>query len=61
VACVYSITGENRESRALRGERTVLRRRTDIVYAGEVKENSWSYNKEQLRSDFRLIVSSWAN
>lgn len=61
VACVYSITGENRESRALRGERTVLRRRTDIVYAGEVKENRWSYDKEQLRSDFRLIVSSWAN
>ncbi len=61
VACVYSITGENRENRALRGERTVLRRRTDIVYAGEVKENSLGFDKEQLRSCFRLIVSSWAN
>ena len=61
VACVYAITGENRESRALRGERTVLRRRTDIVYAGEVKENALGFDKEQLRGCFRLIVSSWAN
>ena len=61
VACVYAITGENRESRALRGERTVLRRRTDIVYAGEVEENVWGFDKEQLRSSFYLIASSWAN
>ena len=61
VASVYAITGENRENRALRGERTVLRRRTDIVYAGEVKENTLNFDKEQLRSSFRLIVSSWAS
>lgn len=61
VASVYAITGENRENRALRGDRTVLRRRTDIVYAGEVQENSLEFDKEQLRSSFRLIVSSWAS
>lgn len=61
VASVYAITGENRENRALRGDRTVLRRRTDIVYAGEVEENSLAFDKEQLRSSFRLIVSSWAS
>ena len=61
VAFVYSITGENRENRALRGGRTVRRRRPDIVYAGEVEENALSFDNEQLRSSFRLIVSSWAN
>ncbi len=61
IAGIYAITGENRENRALRGERTVLRRRTDIVYAGEVAENGLGFDKEQLRSNFRLIVSSWAN
>lgn len=61
VAAVYAITGENRENRALRGNRTVLRRQTDIVYAGEVTDNSLGFTQEQLRSSFRLIVSSWTN
>lgn len=59
VAAVYTIIGENRESRAIRGERTVLRRRTDVVYAGEVMDNEVGFDAEQLRSCFRLIVSSW--
>ena len=61
VAAVYAITGENRENRALRGSRTVLRRQTDIVYAGEVAENDIGFGTEQLRSCFRLIVSSWTS
>ena len=61
LAAVYAITGENRESRALRGSRSVLRRRTDIVYAGEVADNDMGFNAEQLRGCFRLIVSSWTS
>lgn len=60
VAAVYTITGENRESRAMQGQRTVLRRRTDMVYAGEVMANDLGFDAEQLRSSFRLIISSWA-
>ena len=56
---VYAITGENRENRAMRGNRKVLRRQTDIVYAGEVMENNLDFTMEDLRLNFRLIVSSW--
>ena len=59
-AAVYTITGENRETRALRGNRMVLRRRTDTVYAGEVAEGM-EFTAEQLRSRFQLIVSSWTS
>ena len=59
VAAVYAITGENRESRALQGNRTVLCRQTDVVYAGEVMENVLGYDNERLRGDFHLIVTSW--
>ena len=59
MAAVYAITGENRESRALQGNRTVLCRQTDVVYAGEVMENVLGYDNERLRGDFHLIVTSW--
>ena len=59
-AAVYTITGENRENRALRGNRIVLRRRTDTVYAGEVTEGT-DLTADRLRDSFRLIVSSWTN
>ena len=61
VLAVYAITGENRENRAMRGDRVVLRRQTALVYAGELLEGAkkWEYTEEQLRSDFRLIVLSW--
>ena len=49
------------ENPALRGSRSVLRRRTDIVYAGEVADNDMGFNAEQLRGCFRLIVSSWTS
>lgn len=59
-AAVYTITGENRENRALRGSRFVLRRRTDTVYAGEVAEGM-EFTADELRRSFRLIVSSWTS
>ena len=59
VAAVYTLTGENRESRAVRGNRAVLRRQTDTVYAGEVMSAAGAFTVDELRSCFRLIVSSW--
>lgn len=61
VAAIYAITGENRESRALQGNRTVLRRQTDVVYSGEIMENVLGYDNEQLHGDFHLIVTSWGS
>ena len=61
MAAIYTITGENRESRAVRGNRMVLRRQTDIVYAGEVLEGAGDFTADDLRSCFRLIVASWTN
>ena len=60
VAYVYAITGENREARAMRAGRQVLRRQTSVVYAGLVVENApVAFTMEELRSCFRLIVASW--
>lgn len=61
VAALYTISGENRENRALRGNRMVLKRQTGIIYAGELFESSagWDFTEEQLRNNFHLIVSSW--
>ena len=61
VAAVYTITGENRESRAVRGNRVVLRRQTDTVYAGEVLEGVKAFTADDLRGCFRLIVASWTS
>ncbi len=61
VVALYAITGENRENRALRGNRIVLRRQTAIVYAGELLQGSadLDFGEDLLRENFRLIVSSW--
>ena len=63
VTALYAISGENRENRALRGNRTVLRRQTAIVYAGELLEGSAAleFDEDALRENFRLIVSSWTS
>lgn len=61
VAALYAISGENRENRALRGNRVVLKRQTGVIYAGELFESSagLGFTEEQLRTGFHLIVSSW--
>lgn len=61
MAALYTITGENRENRAMRGNRVVLRRQTDVVYAGELLSGSKAtdFDESDLRSCFQLIVSSW--
>ena len=59
-AYVYAITGENREARAMRAGRQVLRRQTSVVYAGLVVEKPpVAFTFEELRGCFRLIVASW--
>lgn len=59
-AAIYAITGENRESRAVRGGRVVLRRQTDIIYAAEMLSGAGEFTADELRGCFKLIVSSWA-
>ncbi len=61
VLAIYAITGENRENKALRGNRVVLKRQMVTVYAGELLEGAaaWGVDEELLRSEFNLIVKSW--
>ena len=63
VLSIYTITGENRESRSRIGDRLVLRRQTTTVYAGEVYEIAPYYgmDEELLRRSFNLILGSWNN
>ena len=63
VLSVYTITGENRDSRSRMGHRLVLRRQTTTVYAGEVFEIAPYYGMDEdlLRRSFSLILGTWNN
>ena len=63
VLTVYTITGENRDSRSRIGSRIVLRRQTATVYAGEIYEIATYYGMDEdlLRRSFRLILPAWNN
>jgi len=63
VLTIYTITGENRDSRSRIGSRIVLRRQTATVYAGEVYEIAPYYGMDEdlLRRSFRLILPAWNN
>jgi len=63
VAAIYTLTGENRENRALRGNRVVLKRQTGTVYAGELLSGAESLDltEDLLRQNFKLIVNQWTN
>lgn len=56
---ICALTGENRERRALRGNRVVLKRRTGTIYAAETLSEIYSLDEETLRQNFNLIVHSW--
>ena len=56
---ICALTGENRERRALRGNRVVLKRRTGTIYAAETLSEIYSLDEEALRHNFNLIVHSW--
>ena len=63
VVNIYSITGENRENRAIRGNRIVIKRQLSIIYAGELLSAAadWGLDADSLRAHFNLIVESWTN
>lgn len=56
---ICALTGENRERRALRGNRVVLKRRIGTIYAAETLSEIYSLDEETLRQNFNLIVHSW--
>ena len=58
---IYTLTGENRETRATMGERFLIRRQTGIVYAAELLEGADAYgmNVELLRSSFSMTENEW--
>ena len=63
VLTIYTITGENRDSRSRMGHRIVLRRQATTVYAGEVYEIAPYYGMDEdlLRRCFNLILGTWNN
>lgn len=59
---LYTLTGENREMRSTSGERFVIRRLTDTVYAAELlpgSENAF-VDEQQVKSSFSMINAVWA-
>ena len=63
VLSIYTITGENRESRSRMDHRLVLRRQAATVSAGEVCELApyFGMDEDLLRRSFSLILGSWNN
>lgn len=60
VAAVYSITCENRESRAQMGDRFIVTRLPDTVYAAEIYgDNTADLDMTAIRERFDLIVHTW--
>lgn len=61
IAAIYSITCENRESRAEMGDRFIVMRLPDTVFAGEVYDEPFAGGQEiqALRDGFSLIVNTW--
>ena len=57
----YMLTGENRENRAMRGNRLVLKRQTGTVYAGELLlgAEDLELTESVLRQNFKLISYEW--
>ena len=61
VLAIYTLTGENRESRAAIGERFLVRRQTGVVYAAELLEGAAMQGMDQslLRNSFYMTVNEW--
>lgn len=60
---ICAITGDSREIRATRGDRIILSRQTETIYAAELLEanRQWSggITEDELRSRFNLITTEW--
>ena len=61
---IYTLTGDNREIQATKGERTILRRQFGAVYALELGPGyeEWRYALEEadLMARFNAIVTQWS-
>jgi hypothetical protein len=58
---IYTLTGENRESRANLTGRFLIRRQTGVIYAAELLEGAELYAMDQalLRNSFNMTVNEW--
>lgn len=61
VGVIYTLTGENRENRARRGNRQIIKRQTGTIYAGEILPDGQriGLTDELLRQNFKLISNQW--
>ena len=62
---IASITGANREIKAVRGGRFILSRQLDTIYTAEVMEagEAWEYGltPDEVRAAFSLIATEWTS
>ena len=60
---IYALSGENRAVAATRGNRQILRREDEVIYAAEliIDGQSWDYvvDYQYLKENFNLIYSEW--
>lgn len=61
VLSLYTITNENRESRAEMGERFLLWRQTGTIYAAELYADSarFGLNVESVKESFHMTINTW--
>lgn len=61
---IYTITGNNREVKAVRDSRIVLNRQAETIYSARLLEanSTWEYGltEDELRAGFSLITTEWA-
>lgn len=61
---VYTISGSSREYKVAQGNRFVLSRQGEKIYAAELLEanEEWNFGltEDELRANFKLIVTDWA-
>lgn len=61
--CIYTMSGDNREVKAVRGNRFILSRQAETVYAAELLDGNagWEYGmtEDRLRASFHLITTEW--
>ncbi|SMC48258.1 FG-GAP repeat domain-containing protein [Papillibacter cinnamivorans] len=60
---IYTLTGDNREARSQIGNRFILKKQVEAIYAAEflAGNNNWSYaiSQDELISRFNLIKKEW--
>jgi len=61
---IYTLTGSNRDAQATAGERTVLRRQSNVVYAIRFEEayDSWRHavSEAEVAQRFNAILTQWS-